>query len=87
MTSFPDVAKYIGLSFFRVARRSDRPELHVYNEFPDIGRSVEYATKIGADVINMSLQTRYDDPFQAFKRNDVMSLRCSSLQQGIIERI
>jgi hypothetical protein len=69
MESFPGVSNYVGLSFFRVTRRSDSDLLHVANEFSDITLSLNYAALIGADVINMSLKTGRDEPFDDFKNN------------------
>jgi Subtilase family len=69
ISAFPAVSNFVGLSFFRVTRRSDDPSLHVENSYSDISGSLEYADKIGADVINMSLKTGRDTPFERFKTN------------------
>jgi Subtilase family len=69
MAAFPQIADYIGLSFFRVPRKADTPALSIMNEFADITTSLDYAEKIKADVINMSLKTDRDEPFRAIKDN------------------
>jgi subtilisin family serine protease len=72
--AFPAVADFVGLSFFRVTRKSQQKALHVENSADEISRSLEYAKSIGADVINMSLRTNRDAAFQKFKEEGAISL-------------
>jgi len=67
--SFPQVGDYIGLSFFRLPRKSQIAALDIVNEFADIRLSLNYAAALGADVINMSLKTAREEPFDVFNDN------------------
>lgn len=78
IAAYPDVANLLGLSFFRVTRRSDAPTHHVENSFSDIQRSLEYAALIGADVINMSLRTARDTAFNIFREKGTALLVASA---------
>ena len=78
IASFPEISNYLGLSFFRVTKRSDHEALHVANDFPDITSSLDYAGKIDADVVNMSLKTGRDAAFNTFKDTNKTALLVTS---------
>ena len=78
IAAYPDVANLLGLTFFRVTRRSDAATHHVENSFSDIKGSLEYARLIGADVINMSLRTARETAFQSFRQNNQTALLVAS---------
>jgi subtilisin family serine protease len=56
--SFPAIRRYVGLSFFRVTRRSNDSRLSVKTDRSDLVDAFRYAEHIAADVINISLKTR-----------------------------
>lgn len=74
ITAFPHVSKFVGLSFFRVTRRSLHDSLNVENAHNDVKESLIYANVIGADVINMSLKTDDDTIFGKFLENQTSLL-------------
>lgn len=63
LAAFPQIQEYVGLTFFRVPRLSRAPRAHVVNEFNAIGDSLAYAKEIKADIVNLSLKTARDEPF------------------------
>jgi len=68
-TSYKDASNFIGLSFFRVTRPPLSNDTSVSNEYGDIGEAFKYSEAINADIINMSLKTEQDSPFEAFGKS------------------